>query len=148
FRRVLFRSDCRAQHCARIAEGARARRSRRRGRRQQDPSTSRAGRDGAHPRTTARFVTQSKKRGSLNFSRGRSLHSREGKSRSSTPPTLIESKWRCLRCSTCVGLPLDPKVNTLGIRSRGRTVQTRFGREALTAVAASHLLLRVESNGS
>ena len=56
--------------------------------------------------------------------------------------------WRCLRCSTCVGLPLDPKVNTPGIRSRGGTVHTRLVREALTAAAASHLLLRVESNGS
>jgi hypothetical protein len=60
----------------------------------------------------------------------------------------IELIWRCLRCTTCVGLPLDPKVNTPGIRSRSRTVHVRLEREALTAVAASHLLLRVESNGS
>jgi len=58
------------------------------------------------------------------------------------------SIWRCLRCSTCVGLPLDPKVNTPGAWTRGRTVHVRFVREALTAAAESHLLLRVESNGS
>jgi hypothetical protein len=56
--------------------------------------------------------------------------------------------WRCLRCSTCVGLPLDPNVNTPGIRFRGSRVQVRLEREALAAMAASHLLLRVESNGS
>ena len=56
--------------------------------------------------------------------------------------------WRRLRCSTCVGLPLDPNVNTPGIRSRGSGVQVRLERKALAAAAASHLLLRVESNGS
>src|SRR5690606_22716219 len=70
------------------------------------------------------------------------------KRRSSTVLMLVKLVWRCLRCSTCVGLLLDPNVNTLGIRSRGRIVQTRPERAALTAVAASHLLLRVESNVS
>ena len=56
--------------------------------------------------------------------------------------------WRRLRCSTCVGLPLDPNVNTPGIRSRGSGVQVRLERKALAVAAASHLLLRVESNGS
>jgi hypothetical protein len=56
--------------------------------------------------------------------------------------------WRCLRCSTCVGLPLDPNVNTPGIRFRSSGVQVRLERKALAVTAASHLLLRVESNGS
>jgi hypothetical protein len=56
--------------------------------------------------------------------------------------------WRCLRCSTCVGLPLDPNVNTPGIRLCSGRVQVRLERKALAVTAASHLLLRVESNGS
>ncbi len=46
-----------------------------------------------------------------------------------------------------VGLPLDPNVNTLGAVAYDNTVHVRLVRKALCAVAWSHLLLRVESNG-
>src|SRR5690606_3760548 len=71
---------------------------------------------------------------------------RPGRDRLADPQD--DSIWRRLRCSTCVGLPLDPNVNTQGIRSRGSGVQVRPERKALADAVASHLLLRVESNGS
>ncbi len=107
----------------------------------EDPSVARARRKRAQPRSAARAVTaRAASCGSNFFSRpfvaGASVRRRQ---------IVI---WRRLRCSTCVGLPLDPNVNTPGIRSRGSGVQVRLERKALAAAAASHLLLRVESNGS
>ena len=78
-----------------------------------------------------------------NFSGGRSLVVRRPAPRRN-PRNLREAHrcarrssrtgllWRRLRCSTCVGLPLDPNVNTPGIRSRGSIVHVRPRTESLS----------------